>query len=96
MKSLKKSFLFFLFISFLLVFKSGFGQQEVDSVLYYSKSIDVRQSDQSLPKAYEFFTTHFATAEAKGDTDAMVYALCFLAELDFIIGFYDASETTCV
>ncbi|TYB74480.1 tetratricopeptide repeat protein [Bizionia gelidisalsuginis] len=96
MKSFKKSFLFFLFISVLLVFKSGFGQQSVDSLTYYTKSIEVGQSEQSLPKAYRFFSKHFAIAKANDDVRAMVYDLCILAELDFKIGFYDASEATCV
>lgn len=96
MKSLKNSFLFFLSVFILFFLKVGFTQESIDSLNYYTKSIDFVQSQSNLSKAYLFFKKDLVLNKKKGNKQAQAYDLYFLSKIDFKIGFYDESEVASV
>ncbi|WAC03381.1 ATP-binding protein [Lacinutrix neustonica] len=96
MKSLKNSFLFFLSVFILFFFKVGFTQESIDSLNYYTKSIDFVQSQSNLSKAYLFFKKDLVLNKKNGNKQAQAYNLYFLSKIDFKMGFYDESEVASV
>lgn len=96
MKLISNSFLFFLSVIFLLVFKAGFAQQSVDSLDYYINKVKQVQSSGDLENAYAFFQIRLAKSEENKAWDFSAYYLYFISKIEQTEGFYSESEVSAV
>ena len=96
MKSIKNSFLFFLFVANLFVISICYAQQPIDSLEYYKRKINQVQSSGDLENAYKFFQKYLRKSELYKNQLDKAYALYYIAKIENIEGFYFESEVSAV
>ncbi len=92
MKSIKKSFLFFiLFISFQLL-----GQKQIDSLTFYSEMVKNPSKEFDLVKPYLFFNKILNKPLNETSKINIIYALSYKSSIELKQGFNYESETNAI
>ncbi|TCI91861.1 tetratricopeptide repeat-containing sensor histidine kinase [Tenacibaculum sp. M341] len=93
MKKINKSFLFFICLLFTTIV---FGQNKVDSLLYYSKLVQHPSKDKDLVRAYVFFKKKYKEATDKGYGSSAIHALRYISSVELKQSFFEESERTSI
>lgn len=93
MKNIKKSFLFFICWLLSLI---TYGQEEIDSLFYYSHSVEEPKTSFDLTKAYVFFEKEYVRALKQEDYSNAIRFLLFKSGVDLKEGYYEECEKNTV
>lgn len=94
MKSILIAFLFF--VGIFVMHLPSYGQDGVDSLAYYSHKVLHPQDYNDLKISYDFFNTSYTKSIADNNLRKATYHLYYIANVEYKLGDYDASEASAV